>query len=275
MAFEGKTYSLFDEDEASAASHATIRRLADDFLRNCPDAKKLLALIRKAGEGVLQRHLKIRSQDRQMPDIRKTLNDSLSTYTKSVAQHLKTLSAAKRLDATLATKEEQYHLYMIEIELVEQNLPGRIQKLRIQIRSDCALSTRFQAGLPGRTRRRRGRMPELSNDCLVHLGSTLLRKYQIEPYISVRMDQENLFKKLKHEHPSIGALGIACVPELAMGMRLCIRLGIAPIGIPLDANRCARWLGEAQETSFNLRQLEDLLEGPVSSPAEGLPCSVR
>jgi len=106
MAFEGKTYSLFDEDEASAGYYATIQQLADDFLRDCPDAKKLLALSRKAGEGVLQRHLKIRSQDRQMlSDIRKTLKDSLSTYTKNVEQHLKTLSATTRLDSTLATRE--------------------------------------------------------------------------------------------------------------------------------------------------------------------------
>ena len=117
MALEGKTYSLFDEDEASAAYYATIRQLADDFLRNCPDERKLLALIQKAGEGVLQRHIKIRPQDRQtLSHIRNTLKDSLSIYTKNVEQHLKTLSASKRLDGTLATKEEQYHLYMLEIE---------------------------------------------------------------------------------------------------------------------------------------------------------------
>ena len=117
MAFEGKTYSLFNEDEASAAYYATIRQLADDFLQNCPDVKKLLALIRKAGQGILQRHIKIRSQDRQMlSGIRKTLKDSLSIYTTNIEQNLKTLSASKRLDDTLATREEQYHLYMIEIE---------------------------------------------------------------------------------------------------------------------------------------------------------------
>ena len=117
MAFEGRTYSLFNEDEASAAYYATIRQLADDFLRNCPDERKLLALIRKAGEGVLQRHIKIRSQDRQtLSLIRKTLKDTLSTYTKGVEQHLKTLSASKRLDGTLATREEQYHPYRLEID---------------------------------------------------------------------------------------------------------------------------------------------------------------
>jgi hypothetical protein len=41
MALEGKTYSLFDEDEASAAYYATIRQLADDFLRAYhPGARK-------------------------------------------------------------------------------------------------------------------------------------------------------------------------------------------------------------------------------------------
>ena len=98
-----------------------------------------------------------------------------------------------------------------------------------------------------------------TEDCFIHLGSVLLEKYGIKPYISVEMDQERLFRRLKQEHPSIGALGIACIPELAMGMRLCIRTGIPPVGIPLNANRCARWMSQAHETSFNLEQLEELL----------------
>ena len=98
-----------------------------------------------------------------------------------------------------------------------------------------------------------------TEDCLVRLGSVLLEKYGIKPYISVEIEQERLFRQLKREHPSIGALGIACIPELAMGMRLCIRAGIPAVGIPLNANRCARWMSQAQETSFNLEQLEALL----------------
>jgi len=98
-----------------------------------------------------------------------------------------------------------------------------------------------------------------TEDCFIRLGSVLLEKYGIKPYISVEMEQERLFKRLKQEHPSIGALGIACIPELAMGMRLCISTGIPPVGIPLNANRCARWMSEAHETSFNLEQLEELL----------------
>jgi hypothetical protein len=92
------------------------------------------------------------------------------------------------------------------------------------------------------------------------MGSALMKKYGINPYIAVEMDREKLFKKLKEEHPSVGALGVACVPELAMGMRLCIKSGIPPIGIPLDANRCARWMGRAHESSFNLEELEKLIK---------------
>jgi len=42
--------------------------------------------------------------------------------------------------------------------------------------------------------------------------------------------------------------------------RLCIRTGIPPVGIPLNANRCARWMDQAHETSFDLEQLEELLQ---------------
>jgi hypothetical protein len=100
-----------------------------------------------------------------------------------------------------------------------------------------------------------------TKECFINLGSALLKKYGINPYISTEIDQEKLFKKLKAAHPSIGALGIACVPELAQGVRLCIRLGIPAVGIPLDANRCARWMKKAEESSFSLEELESLLNG--------------
>jgi hypothetical protein len=50
------------------------------------------------------------------------------------------------------------------------------------------------------------------------------------------------------------------VPELAQGMRECIKLDIPPVGIPLDANRCARWMKQARESSFNLKELEALIQ---------------
>ena len=58
----------------------------------------------------------------------------------------------------------------------------------------------------------------------------------------------------------MGVLGIACIPELVSGLRLCDRLGIPAVGVPLDANRCARWFGESLETTFNLEELERILK---------------
>jgi hypothetical protein len=98
-----------------------------------------------------------------------------------------------------------------------------------------------------------------TEDCFIRFGSTLLTRYGIQPYISITIDQEKLFRRLKTEHPDIGALGVACIPELAQAMRLCIKLGISPIGIPLSANLCARWMKRTYESSFSLEELDKLV----------------
>jgi len=256
---QGKTYSLFGSEAESAGYYALIKELAEGFLSKLPDEKKLLALIRKAHSTGLYKRLP--EPDRALLSlIRKSLKTSLSVYTANVKGHLKTLPISKRFDETLRTKEEQYHLYMIEIELVNRIykesfkaaeykfalLPHCLRDFRPKC---CAVPGDIEALCKGCT-----------EDCFINLGSVLLKKYNINPFIAVEMDQEGLFKKLKAAHPSIGALGVACVPELAMGMRLCIKLGIPPVGIPLDANRCARWMGEARESSFNLPELENLIK---------------
>ena len=59
---------------------------------------------------------------------------------------------------------------------------------------------------------------------------------------------------------SPGILGIACIPEgLVWGLRKCQEYHIPAIGLPLDANRCARWMGSFHENSVNLEELERLI----------------
>ncbi len=258
---QGKTYSLFAEGVDSEGYYAEIKRLANVFLQRCPDEKRLLAMIQKEGKRSLLLGSKITGADRKILQfVKETLRQSLCIYTKNVSNHLKSLPFAKRMDSTLATKEGKYHLYMLEIELVNRIYREEFKRAEYKFaliahclrdfRPECRSEEgEFEAVCRGCT-----------EDCFIHLGSVLLEKYGIKPYISVEMDQERLFRRLKQEHPSIGALGIACIPELAMGMRLCIRTGIPPIGIPLNANRCARWMSEAHETSFNLEQVEELLK---------------
>ena len=47
---QGKTYSPFAEGDDSEGYFAEIKHLTDAFLQRCPDEKKLLGLIQKAGK---------------------------------------------------------------------------------------------------------------------------------------------------------------------------------------------------------------------------------
>jgi hypothetical protein len=118
---QGKTYSLFAEGDDSERYFTEIKLLADMFLQRCPDEKRLLGLIQQVGERPFLWGLKNTRADRKMLQfVKETLRQSLSIYTQNVSNHLKSLPLAKRLDETLATPEEKYHLYMLEIELVNR-----------------------------------------------------------------------------------------------------------------------------------------------------------
>ena len=89
--------------------------------------------------------------------------------------------------------------------------------------------------------------------------STLLRDQGVEPYIWMSADLKPLFRKLKETEGTLGVMGIACIPELVRGMRLCMGLEIPVVGIPLNANRCARWTGAFHPTSTSAEQVAKLL----------------
>lgn len=259
--YEGKTYSLYGPGSTTEEYYRKVKELTDLFLRRCHGEQNLLYQI--------QRACKKRSFPKRFPEggvdrsliafIRKTLRGSLGIYTEKVGEHLKTLSLRQRLDATLRTKTVGYHLYMIEIELVNRIYKEAFRKsaYRFALMAHCMRDFRPDC------RSVKGDMEAVcrncTEECFINIGSILMRKYGIHPYISVSMDLETLFLRLKEQHGSVGALGIACVPELAQGMRLCMKLGLSPVGIPLDANRCARWMQESSETSFSIRELEELI----------------
>jgi hypothetical protein len=262
MTLKGKTYSLYGSSTETDNYYSLIKKLTDHLLEQCPDVQMLLAQIQRAsGNSSFLKKLSSRQVDYKFISyIKKTLKDSLAVYTTGVKGHLRTLPLSKRFDGILRTKEYQYHLYMIEIELVNRIYSERFSRSDYKFaliahclrdfRPECkAVSGDYESICKGCTK-----------DCFIHLGSALLKKYGIHPFISVSIDLDKLFKKIKSEHQSVSALGIACVPELAQGMRLCIKLGIPPVGIPLDANRCARWMKECREGAFSLKELEDLIK---------------
>lgn len=191
--------------------------------------------------------------------IRTRLYDALHPYTVDAAKHLKGMSFTQRFDKTIATSEEKYHLFMLEIELVNRIYRENFKRsgFKFALLPHCLRDFR-----PG-CRAVPGDMEYIcmgcTEECFVRLGGVLLKKYGIRPYIAKTIDQGSLFRELKADHPDIGALGVACIPELAQGMRLCIKHGISPVGIPLNANRCARWMKRTRESSFSLEELEKLL----------------
>ena len=250
----GKTYSLFGKSSKSEEYFQDIKQLTDRFLEKFYLNENELLQIIKAGAK------KKSFEKKTFEFITNNRNKYLSKYTSGVKLHLKRMSLLQRFDATLRTKEDQYHWYMIEIELV-----NRINKIVFkQVDFKMTLFPHCLSDFRPRCISKAGELERIcqgcTKDCHINLGSKLLRENGIEPYISITMDQKKLFKELKSKYPSMGVIGIACIPELARGMRLCQSLDIPAIGIPLDANRCARWIGKAYETSFNLNELEELIK---------------
>ena len=259
--FKGKTYSLYGAGNATDKYYSTIRELTGLFLKQCPDEKRLLSQIQNAGSRSFLSRLSSKDIDKPLISfIRKTLKESLSIYTAGVKEHLRTLPLRQRVEGILRTKEEQYHLYMIEIELVNRIYKEAFKKSKYKFALIAHCLRDFRPDCRSASGEVEAICKNCTKECFINVGSLLLKKYDIHPYISVTMNFETLFRKLKSEHPSVGALGIACVPELAQGLRLCIKLGLSPVGIPLDANRCARWMKKAHENSFSLNELEELVK---------------
>jgi hypothetical protein len=99
-----------------------------------------------------------------------------------------------------------------------------------------------------------------SKNCWINHAGMLLKRHGVQPYIWMSADIRTLFRNLRMKGKSLGVLGIACIPELVNGMRMCMRLGIPVIGIPLNANRCIRWMGDYHPSSINLEKLEGILK---------------
>ncbi len=260
-AVPGKTYSLYGGLAGTARYYQTIRNLADLCLEDAADEKELLFIIQRQGKGrgILRPRLRGTAERRVFERCLEKLKSSLSEYTPGVKDHLKGLSLLQRCDPVLRTREYRYHLYMLEIELVNRVYKDVFKSCDCKVALFPHCLRDFHPGCRAAAGEIEHICQGCREGCYINLGSKLLKKYHIKPYISVTMDQETLFRELKDRYNSLGMLGVACVPELARGMRLCISLDIPAVGIPLDANRCARWLGQAHESSFNLQELENLV----------------
>jgi hypothetical protein len=119
----GKTYTLYGSIDNTDAYFDRIRFIVDLCLTHHQDATSLLSIIQNASRH--RRRLKklISSSLGVSLDsfLARVLRASHAEYTTGVAGHLKELPFARSWDRTLAMREEEYHLAMLEIELTNRS----------------------------------------------------------------------------------------------------------------------------------------------------------
>jgi hypothetical protein len=258
---EGKTYTLFGNSSVTTGYYEAVRRLADKILagnditmvidtlqKYSPQKKLLKRLILTGGNGTLISYCL------------DTIHEVLKPFTVQTNVHLNNLSFFRKIrDKRLATTEEQYHLYMLEIELI--NRLNRETFLRtdrkISLQPYCLQD--FSVSCKAKDTGFDYQCVHCSKGCFQNHASRLLKENNIESYIWKGSGIKNALKGTKAQNKTLGILGIACIPELVAGMRKCMKYKIPVVGLPLNSNRCVRWFGEFHPNSVDLAELEKLV----------------
>jgi hypothetical protein len=251
---EGKTYTLFGESSSTEEFYKLVCLFAGELTEENPDQKILLKEVRNATKD--QRHFN--RWKASFPALSTKL-EQLDVYTRNTNKHLKSLSILNLFDKRLRTKEWQYHLFMLEAELTnrmnKQLFLESEYKMALlpyclhDLKKECKSSS---DGIEYVCR-------SCSAECYINTITKTLKAYNVKGYLWMQSNLKTLFKGLAKDFKTIGILGIACIPELVSGMRSCEKHHIPAVGIPLDANRCIRWMGSFHENSVNLEQLNKLL----------------
>jgi hypothetical protein len=257
----GKTYTLYGSTVTTDEYYRRIAAFADACLTRSDHPETLLSFITElSGQKRRCRSVIKRAADSSMESfLLHRLSRELSGFTQAVPGHLQGLSLKQRWDSTIAMSREQYHLFMLEAEL----------RNRANVAKFGGCDTKL-AFLPHCLRDHSAQCLSVHKDidfvcayctadCTIHHLSKLLRRHHIQPYLWLKANLRSVLKRYRKEGRKAGVLGIACIPELVHGMRLCARYGIPVIGVPLDANRCRRWCGEFHFNTVNTQQLEKLL----------------
>jgi len=251
----GQTFSLFGNSESSSGYYHAIAGLADEAISRGGDPERLIGIIRRSAgaKRALRRQARTGDPERSIvPFLLKRSREVLSAYTADVEAHLGGLSFWRRHDRTLATSEEQYHLAMLEIELVNRLCADafRASAAKLAFLPHCLHD--FAGDCRAAPRGLDYVCKGCSPGCRVNAATRILRRARVKPYIWMTADLKKQFRRQKEAGERPGVLGVACVPELVRGMRLCMRSGVPVVGVPLNANRCRRWTGSFHETSVNL-----------------------
>lgn len=259
---EGKTYSLFGDSGSTCGYYRLIKLLADNILIE-NDIEAVLETIRKYSPR--KRFLRKIIMEQQSGSLislcLNTIHEPLQQFTENVSGHLRNLSPVKWItDRRLATTEEQYHLYMLEIELTNRlNRQAFLRAGRkISLQPYCLQD--FSVSCKASRKQFDYQCRACSKDCFQNHASRIMKEHDVEPYIWRGASIRKAAKDAYVNGLTFGISGIACIPELVAGMRKCNRHKIPVVGIPLNANRCIRWFGEFRPNSVDLDVLVSLLE---------------
>ncbi len=258
---EGKTYSLFAGTNSPQGYYTTIAVIVDELLKHTNSISAALNLVRKESSrsGFIKSNISFPEKRNLLPDF-EINRKPLYVYTTAAKKHLKNLPVLKFWDRRLSTTERQYHLYMIEIELTNRlnreafkQSTWKIALLPYCLREFDHECKSLQGDFDVECR-------NCSKTCFIGRTSKLLRACKIEPYIWMGAGLKSI-KPLAQQNRKIPAvLGIACIPELVAGMRRCRKIGLPVIGLPLNANRCIRWMGNFHENSVYIEKLEEIIQ---------------
>ncbi len=259
----GKTFSLFGKSDSTKGYYKTIGLLADKVLSLDPDIREMVEEIEEfsSKKRLLKKSLRTLDAVSRMSVILNLIDPYLKIYTENVDEHLRTLPLSKFWDRRLATTREQYHLYMLEIELTNRLFVREFIEAdrKVALMPYCLQD--FSVSCKSEKNGFDYQCKHCSAKCFQNLAGKVLEAHNIEPYIWMGGKMKQLAKLTLHEKRTFGVLGIACIPELTFGMRNCRKSNIPVIGIPLNANRCIRWYGEFFPNSIDLTELEKLLNG--------------
>jgi len=259
----GKTYSLYGGENYSDNFYNQLFISADEILNLFgKNTNELLVLVSDLSRSKL-RIKKREKKDDFILSLMKLLRRDFSKYLVNVEEHLRSIKFTQLWDKTLSTSFEQYLLYILEIELTNRiylkEFSSSTKKLAFlphclrDFTKDCLASPDEVDNL----------CKGCSKKCTVNIVSRMLKKSEVTPYIWMNADLKKVFASYRNTKNRIGVLGIACIPELTFGMRFCRKHNVPVIGIPLDANRCRRWMGDFYENSVNTNRLEKMLTNNI------------
>lgn len=258
---KGKTYSLYSGNDDTDEFYSGLSDFVDSFISQADSEEYLLYIIRKISnkKRQLKSEMKKVSSDSLVSKLLNECEKRFSKYFTDIEFHLNNLSLSEKCDPVLTTSREQYLLYMIEIELVNRLykaafisseskyafLPHCLHDLD----KDCLSASDGTDYV----------CKSCSKNCSINSVSKLMKYRNIKAYIWREADLKKIFMLARKSGQSIGVFGVACIPELVNGLRLCAKYDVPAIGVPLDANRCVRWMGDFYPNSVNEKKILSLL----------------